>query len=70
MASSFEAHIPTEGGHIPRRIGLDEQIAGHSVIEKLLADREGRRPPSFLGRIFGADPLSPNDYPWVQGCSG
>jgi hypothetical protein len=34
MASSFEAHVPTEGDYIPRLIALDERIAGHSVIEK------------------------------------
>jgi hypothetical protein len=40
------------------------------VIEKLLSDREGEPSPSFLGRIFGADPLSPDNHPWYKGALG
>lgn len=55
---------------IPKRVGMNERVAGHAVIEKLLADREGVPPRSFLGRVFGADPLTPENYPWYKGALG
>jgi hypothetical protein len=39
-------------------------------MEKLLADREGLPPRSFMGRVFGADPLTPENYPWYKGALG
>jgi hypothetical protein len=55
---------------IAQPVGLGERIAGQAVIEKLLADREGVPPRSFLGRVFGADPLRPDNYPWYKGAVG
>jgi hypothetical protein len=55
---------------IAQPLGLGERIAGQAVIEKLLADREGVPPRSFLGRVFGADPLRPDNYPWYKGAVG
>lgn len=37
---------------------------------KLLADCEALPPRSFLGRVFGADPLTPDIYPWYKGALG
>jgi hypothetical protein len=56
--------------HVLQPPGLTDRIAGHAVIEKLLSDREGVPPRSFLGRVFGADPLSPDEYPWYKGALG
>lgn len=70
MTSDFEAQVPSRWDESPGSSGLKERMAGHSVIEKLLADREGQRPPSLLGRIFGADPLSPEDHRWYKGALG
>jgi hypothetical protein len=53
-----------------KREGLSGRIAGQAVIEKLLADREGEPSRSLLGRVFGADPLSPDNYPWYKGALG
>ncbi len=50
--------------------GLNDRIAGQAVIEKLLGDREGEPSRSVLGRIFGADPLSPDNYSWYKGALG
>ncbi|WP_427008606.1 nuclease-related domain-containing protein [Pseudarthrobacter sp. H2] len=55
---------------IPQRVGVNERGAGHAVIEKLLADREGLPPRSLLGRVFGADPLTSENYPWYKGALG
>jgi hypothetical protein len=70
MTSDFEAQIPSRCDEQPGGSGLNERIAGHSVIEKLLTDRERQRSPSHLGRIFGADPLSPDHHPWYKGALG
>ena len=56
--------------HVLQPLGLADRIAGQAVIEKLLSDREGVPPRSFLGRVFGADPLSSDDYPWYKGALG
>lgn len=65
MTSDFASQeSPPRRDDIPRSEGLDKRIAGHTVIEKLLADREGLPSRSFLGRVFGTDPLSPDNYPW------
>jgi hypothetical protein len=53
-----------------KSFGPGDRIAGQAVIEKLLADREGLVPRSFLGRVFGADPLRPENYPWYKGAVG
>lgn len=50
--------------------GLRDRMAGHSVIEKLLSDRMRVPPRSLLARIFGADPLSAENYPWYKGALG
>lgn len=50
--------------------GLNDRTAGQAVIEKLLGDREGEPSRSLLGRIFGADPLSPDNYSWYKGALG
>jgi hypothetical protein len=55
---------------VPKSFGPSDRIAGQAVIEKLLADREGLVPQSFLGRVFGADPLCPENYPWYKGAVG
>jgi hypothetical protein len=55
---------------ILQTLGLGDRIAGQAVIEKLLSDRVGAPPRSFLGRIFGADPLNPDEYPWYKGALG
>jgi len=39
-------------------------------MEKLLADRQGMPPRSFMGRVFGADPLTRDNYPWYKGALG
>ncbi|MFF2300083.1 nuclease-related domain-containing protein [Arthrobacter sp. NPDC058127] len=57
------------GGNLERG-GLSDRIPGQSVIEKLLADRAGASSRSFLGRIFGADPLTPDNHPWYKGALG
>ena len=59
-----------ERDHVLQPLGLADRIAGQAVIEKLLSDREGVPPRSFLGRVFGRDPLSPDDYPWYKGALG
>lgn len=70
MTSDFAAQLPLGRGESPGSNGLKQRIAGHSVIEKLLADRDGQCPPSLVGRIFGADPLSPGDHSWYKGALG
>ena len=52
------------------RIGVNERVPGHAVMEKLLADRQGMPPRSFMGRVFGADPLTRDNYPWYKGALG
>jgi hypothetical protein len=58
------------GGGISNSGVLKDRVAGQAVMEKLLADREGASPRSLLGRIFGADPLNPDNYPWYKGALG
>jgi hypothetical protein len=57
-------------GGISNSGSLKDRVAGQAVLEKLLADRAGASPRSLLGRIFGADPLNPGDYPWYKGALG
>ena len=40
------------------------------MIEKLLTDRESLPSRWLLGRVFGADPLSPENHPWYKGALG
>lgn len=53
-----------------RRVGMSERVAGQAVMEKLLVDRKGMPPRSFVGRVFGADPLTPDNYPWYKAALG
>jgi len=53
-----------------RTVLLNDRIPGQSVIAELLAVRELDEPRSLLGRIFGADPLSPDSRPWYKGALG
>lgn len=53
-----------------RRVGVNERVAGQAVMEKLMADRLGMPRRSFMGRVFGADPLTPDNYPWYKGALG
>lgn len=55
---------------ITKRGGLNDRTAGQSVIEKLLGDREGEPSRSLLRRVFGADPLSPDNYSSYKGAPG
>lgn len=61
---------PTTANNEPQGVWLTERIAGHAVMEKLLEDRRGLPPRSLLQRIFGADPLSADNYPWYKGALG
>ena len=36
-----------------RRVGVDDRVAGQAVMEKLLDDRQGMPPRSFIGRAGG-----------------
>ncbi|MET1087514.1 MAG: nuclease-related domain-containing protein [Arthrobacter sp.] len=49
---------------------MNERVAGQAVMEKLLADRQGLPPRSFVGRVFGTDPLTLDNYPWFKGALG
>lgn len=49
---------------------MSQRIAGQAIIEKLLTDRAGVPSRLFLGRVFGADPLSSDNYPWYKGALG
>ncbi|WP_240974613.1 nuclease-related domain-containing protein [Crystallibacter degradans] len=49
---------------------LQNRIPGHAVITELLAIQNRVQPRSRLGRIFGANPLSPDSLPWYQGALG
>lgn len=49
---------------------LTDRIAGQAVIEKLLTDRQAAPPRSFWARVFGSDPLTPENYPWYKGALG
>lgn len=69
-SDSASQGFPPQQDDIPKRGGLSDRIPGQSVIEKLLAEREGEPSRSFLGRIFGADPLSPDNHPWYKGALG
>lgn len=69
-SDSASQDFPPGRDGILERCGLNDRIAGHAVIEKLLADRESAPSRSFLGRIFGADPLSPDNHPWYKGALG
>ncbi len=63
--------LPAAPDDAGRRLTLlDERLPGQSVIAELLAVVAGERPRSRLGRLFGADPLSPDSRPWYQGAEG
>jgi hypothetical protein len=68
-AMTFDRAVPNYSDDV-RPLGPSDRIAGQAVIEKLLADRAGVPPRSFLGRVFGADPLRPENYPWYKGAVG
>lgn len=54
----------------PARTLLGERVPGQAVVEELLALQNLKRPRSFLERIFGASPLSPDSWPWYKGALG
>jgi hypothetical protein len=62
MTSDFAQEIPPRRDDIAKCDRLNERVAGQAVIEKLLGDRESEPSRSFLGCVFGADPLSPDNY--------
>ena len=71
MTSDFASQrFGSERDDTVRRVGVNERVAGHAVMEKLLADRQGMPPRSFMGRVFGADPLTRDNYPWYKGALG
>jgi hypothetical protein len=60
---ALKGYSPGRGDDVSMSFGPGDRIAGQAVIEKLLADRQGLAPRSFLGRVFGADPLRPENHP-------
>ena len=70
MSDFASQRFGSERDDTVRRIGVNERVAGHAVMEKLLADRQGMPPRSFMGRVFGADPLTRDNYPWYKGALG
>ena len=70
MSSDFASQRFGSGSDDDIRRVVSQRVAGHAVMEKLLADRKGLPPRSFLGRVFGADPLTPDNYPWYKGALG
>lgn len=58
---------PAAGGH---GLQLQDRIPGQAVIGELLAVQDRQPPPSRLGRVFGANPLSRDSRPWYQGTVG
>lgn len=62
--------FPARSAGIANSGGLNERIPGQAVIEKLLADRQGMPERSFVGRVFGVDPLSPDNHSWYKGALG
>jgi len=69
-SDSLSQGFPPRPDAIPKHGGLSNRIPGQAVIEKLLADRKDKPSLSFLGRVFGADPLSPDNHPWYKGALG
>jgi hypothetical protein len=67
---ALKGYSPGRGDDVSMSFGPSDRIAGQAVIEKLLDDRQGLAPRSFLGRVFGADPLRPENYPWYKGAVG
>lgn len=71
MTTGSSSQGDSAGRHQDQAFGLlTERIAGQAVIEKLLTDRQAAPPRSFLARVFGSDPLTPENYPWYKGALG
>lgn len=70
MSSDFASQRFGSGRDDDVRRVVSQRVAGHAVMEKLLAERKCLPPRSFLGRVFGADPLTPDNYPWYKGALG
>lgn len=70
MSSAFASQPFGSGRDDDVRRVVSQRVAGHAVMEKLLADRHGMPPRSIMGRVFGADPLTPDNYPWYKGALG
>lgn len=49
---------------------LSGRVPAQAVIGELLEVRERDAPRSFLGRVLGADPLSPESRAWFRGALG
>ncbi|MHC6220758.1 nuclease-related domain-containing protein [Arthrobacter sp. MMS24-S77] len=67
---SASQDFPPRPDGILKGDGLGDRIPGQAVIEKLLVDRDSAPSRSLLGRIFGVDPLSPENLPWYKGALG
>lgn len=71
MASGFTPQGIAEGpDKAPTRGDLNERFAGQSVVERLLTDRRSIPSRSFLSRVFGTDPLRPENLSWYKGALG
>jgi hypothetical protein len=62
--------FPPRSAGIANSGRLTDRIPGQAVIEKLLADRQGMPERSFVGRVLGVDPLSPDNHSWYKGALG
>ncbi len=49
---------------------LSDRVPAQAVIGELLEVRERDAPRTVLGRVLGADPLSPESRPWYKGALG
>jgi hypothetical protein len=49
---------------------LGERVPGQAVIEELMAVQSLVRPRTWLQRVFGRSPLSPESWPWYKGALG
>jgi hypothetical protein len=54
--------------HTPIRLG--QRVPGQAVIEELMEVQSLVRPRTWLQRVFGASPLSPDSRPWYKGALG
>jgi len=55
---------------IAGRMALGGRVPAQAVIEELLAQQSRARPRTWLQRLFGASPLSPESLPWYKGALG
>lgn len=59
-----------EGATEPPLRPLTDRCAAQAVMTEALRVQEGVPPRSWWGRLVGADPLSGESRPWVQGAEG